>query len=40
MTGLRPGPVVLAIGLSVTAAGALRVATARRAKRRFRAARA
>ncbi len=35
-TGIRPAVVVLAIGLAVTIAGALREATARSAKRRLR----
>ena len=38
-TGIRPALVVLATGLAITAAGALRAATARSAKRRLRPAR-
>jgi methionine sulfoxide reductase heme-binding subunit len=38
-TGIRPAVVVLAIGLGITASGGVRVATARPAKQRLRAAR-
>jgi sulfoxide reductase heme-binding subunit YedZ len=39
-TGIRPAVVVLAVGLAITAAGALRAATARPSPRRLRPARA